>query len=280
MARRAAFASILVSSLLVAASLLAADQAKGTYHFGQTRFAVTDALYYQKETADPMKPLDVVMLTDFTIDRQNVIDAIDGPSALAGQVNRSEKGNFVVLTFPGDKECHVFALLGATQQQIEVSGVLDAKKNAANHISGTCRTDGPQKMFDDEYDFLLSYDLPLTPIPKPTKLGAGGGDPGAALVAVVKAIQANDWKVAQLHVRQGEVPETAPKGEELKSWFESLALNYPKSAAVTGGLMKGNVALLDITGTDREGKKIHGQFSMQKVGDDWRVVEQSLYFAE
>jgi hypothetical protein len=59
-----------------------------------------------------------------------------------------------------------------------------------------------------------------------------------------------------------------------------MALNYPKTASVTGGLIKGDHASVDMVGTDREDHKIRGTFTMKKVGADWRVVDQELYNME
>ena len=67
------------------------------------------------------------------------------------------------------------------------------------------------KMFDDVYEFRLSYDLPMTAIPKPTVLPAGGGEPGAVYATLVKAIQVNDWTAAHAKLPPDQVPETKPK---------------------------------------------------------------------
>ena len=96
-------------------------------------------------------------------------------------------------------------------------------------------------------------------------------------IALISAIRTADWDAAHLHLRQDEVPKTAPKASEMKSYFDGLALNYPKSAAVTGGLIKGDQAQLEIAGTNNEGKKIKGDLLKKKVAGNWRVVDMSLY---
>jgi hypothetical protein len=133
-------------------------------------------------------------------------------------------------------------------------------------------------MFDDAYDFRLPYDLAVTAIAKPTPVPADGGDPGKAYVALVKAIQSSDWNVAHLHLSKEQMPDPKPKADDLKNYFEGLALNYPKTAKVTGGLMKGNFANIEIHGTDHDGKKIKGFVAMKKLSGQWTVLDQSLYF--
>jgi hypothetical protein len=135
-------------------------------------------------------------------------------------------------------------------------------------------------MFDDVYDFNLSFDVPITPIPKPATLAAGGGEPGAAYSALVKAIQNTNWDVASLHLEEDSVRNGKPKASEMKEYFHGIGLNYPKQANVTGGRLKGDRALIEITGIDRDGKKIRGMVAMKKAGGNWRVVDQTMYFTE
>jgi hypothetical protein len=53
----------------------------------------------------------------------------------------------------------------------------------------------------------------------------------------------------------------------------ALVLLY---GTVTGGLMKGAEAQLQIAGTSYEGKKITGDRAMKKVAGNWRVIDMSL----
>lgn len=58
---------------------------------------------------------------------------------------------------------------------------------------------------------------------------------------------------------------------------KGLSLNYPKSATITAGLIKGDQAHLEIAGTNNEGKKIKGDVLMKKAAGNWRVVDMSFY---
>ncbi|MHB0971598.1 MAG: nuclear transport factor 2 family protein, partial [Thermoanaerobaculia bacterium] len=177
-------------------------------------------------------------------------------------------------------KCEVNAFLGESSQQLGLGSDFPASTSGstASRAKGVCATKNPGKMFDDSYDFRLPFDVPLTAIPKPESLPSGGGEPGRALASLVKAIQENDFKTARLHLRTREVPGTPPPQSELKEFFDGLALNYPGSITVTGGLIKGDRATLEMKGTDREGKKLKGTFTMKKIAANWRVVEQYLYF--
>lgn len=242
------------------------------FHFGKVRFEPVDALAYQQDSVT------IVALTSYKIDRDGVLAAIDPVNALYAQAG--ERGSFVLVRVLAPDRCSVSGFLAETQQQLDLGSFTGQSKVSPATVTGNCATDKPQKMFDDEYDFNLSYDVPITAIPKPTALPAGGGEPGAQYVQLLKAIAAADWDVAHLHTADGELPDTKKKVSE-SNYFQNLALNYPKpSSTVTGGLMKGDRAQLDIKGTNHDGRNVTGVVAMKKVGSDWRVVDQQFFGTE
>lgn len=250
-----------------------------TFHYGAVTFQPTDSMAFVVDSNDPAKPVTVIAMTDFKIDRADVIAAIEPSGSLVQQAGNGG-GNvvFVRLSKPG--KCGIAGYLGKRANQFDFgdSFTLKPAQSTAAHVAGNCATTTPGKIFDDAYDFNLSYDTPVTDIPKPTKLAAGGGDPGAAYSALVKALQSQTWDVASAHVEEESVSRGKPKtAADMKEWFHAIGLNYPKEATVTGGSMKGDRAFVDITGKGNDGKGIHGTVAMKKVGGNWRVVDQSLY---
>jgi hypothetical protein len=268
--------------ILATTTSLAADGAKGTFHFANIQFEPVDALAYQDTSGDPAKPLTVVLLANFKIDRAAALNAIDTPGALIEQSAKTDGAAFLVLRVVSKERCGIYAFLNQAQRQIDLSNTFAAKgvTVTASRVAGECATTKPEKMFDDTYDFHLSYDVPMTAIPKPTTLASGGGDPGAVYAVLVKAIQAADWNAAHLLLPPDQVPETKPKPSEMKGYFHDLGLNYPKTANVAGGLMKGDSARIEISGTNSEGKKIKGTVAMKKIASGWQVVDQSFYGAD
>lgn len=258
----------------------AADTAKGMFHFGKVRFEPADALAFQEARKDA-PPLTIVAVTNFKIDRPAVMEAINTAGALFAQAAQRETGAVVFVRVNSPERCGAGGFLAQTQQQIDLGDSFPAKSSVGQaRVSGECHTAKPGKMFDDEYEFRLSYDLPLAAIPKPTPLPSGGGEPGTQYAALIKAIQAADWNAAYLHLREDEVPQTRPKASEMRDYFHGVGLNYPKTVTVTGGLIKGDRANLDIRGTDHDSKKITGVVALKKTAGQWRVVEQNLFFAE
>ena len=265
---------------LGASSVFAADVAKGTFHFGPIKFEPVDAIAYQVEGRDG-KPLTLIAFTDFKIDRQGVLDAINTDSALIGQINENQKGSYVVVRLTAPNRCGLGGLVGDGAKQIDLGDNFAAKvSQGVSRVAGDCSTTTPGKMFDDTYDFHLTFDQPLMTIPKPTPLPPGGADPGKAYATLIKAIQAADWNAAYQHLRTDEVRGTKPKASEMKEYFHDVALNYPKTVNVTGGLIKGDRAHLEIKGTNYEDKKIRGVVVLRKYGDNWRVLENDFYFEQ
>ena len=256
--------------LVLAASPVLADS--GKFHFGKVTFEPADVFAYQTEEA---KPQTIVVFTSYKIDRPAVLAAINTPGAFVMQ--SGEKGSFVLARLTAPDKCSVSGWLAPTAQQIDV-GTVAGKTTAStsSRVAGECWTAKPGKMFDDAYDFHLTYDAPITAIPKAAKLAAGGGEAGAAYLALLKAIQTSNWDTAHGALPPDQSPAQKPK--DLKFYFEGLALNYPKTAAVDGGLMKGDRANIDIHGIDHDSKKIKGVVALKKVNGLWQVQEQNLYF--
>jgi hypothetical protein len=263
-------ATLLCLSLLIGAHLAADTTTKSTFHFGNVRFEPVDVLAYHD-------PRTIVAFATFKMDRSALAAAIDPLQSLLEQ--SGESGNFVVVRRLSPDRCDVSAFLTEARQIGFGSSPGKTVPSTAGGVAGECFTTKPGKMFDDEYDFRLSYDVPITPIPTPTTLLAGGGEPGSQYVALLKAIQAADWNAAHLHVREGELPKTKKEASE-SNYFESLVMNYPTAATVVSGLMKGDKAQLEIGGTSHDGRKIKGIVALKKVGNDWRVVDQSFYGVE
>jgi hypothetical protein len=274
--------SLIALLMLAATTAFAADGAKGAFHFGAIQFEPVDAFAYQETTDDPAKPLPIVMLANFKIDRAAVVNAINTPGALIEQAANTKDGAFLLVRVVSAQRCGVFAFLNQAQRQIDLSNTFAAKGVTVtpSRVAGECATTKPEKMFDDAYDFHLSYDVPLTAIPKPTTLAAGGGEPGAVYAGLVKAIQAADWNAAHLLLPPDQVPQTRPKPSEMKGYFHDLGLNYPKTVNVAGGLLKGDHAAIDISGTNNEDKKIKGTVAMKKTASGWQVIDQNFYGAD
>lgn len=271
---------LLIFALFLTAQL-SADTIKGSFRFGKVKFEPVDAFAYQADVEGEKAPMTIVAMTSYKIDRAAVLGAIDPVQSFYAQTGGGT-GNFVLVRIVAPDRCSVYAGLTTGERPQDINlGKFPAKNttSSATRITGDCFMKAPEKMFDDEYEFHLTYDVPVTPFPKPSPLAAGGGDPGTQYAALVKAIQASDWDAAHLHVADGELPATKKKVSE-SNYFEGLRANYPKTVTVTGGLIKGDRAQLDVRGTNHDGRNITGVVMMKKNGSDWRVLDQQFYGTE
>lgn len=269
------------AALLAAAHAAGADTIGGMFQFGSILLTPKDSLAYTMEGKGPGKPVTVVIITDFTIDRAAALAAIDTAGGIMGQILTQQSGNAVFVTLATEGQCGLSAFLGGYHSVgLGESFTATTKAAGPSRVAGSCATDKPGKIFDDAYEFRLTYDVALTAIPPPTALGAGGGEPGAAYLSLVQAIQAADFPTARRHLPDHEIPAQAPTTAELKHYFYGLGLNYPKTAKVTGALVKGDVARADIEGVNYEGKKIKGGVSLKRSNGVWRVIEQGFFYTE
>jgi hypothetical protein len=252
----------------------------GELQFGKARVVPTDGFAYVHDGDDPKKPVTVVMLADFPIDRAAAVAAIDPESALADQVNARGAGSYLVVTQSAPDECAVGGFLAATGGQIGVHGKLQPPKPASGRVTGACATTAPTKLFDNTYEFHLAYDLALTPVPGTMAAPPGGGEPGAAYMALLRAIAAADWPTAKVLLPPADMPMAEPKPADQKAFFAAVASNYPHAVKVADGVLKPERALLHITGLDRDGKKVRGNVALKLEAGKWRVTEQSIFFVD
>jgi hypothetical protein len=272
----------LLAAFTVPAPTGFADEASGTFRFDKTTFHPIDAVAYRQPGKDPSKPVTLITLADFKIDRQNLIDSIDTANALANQAlqqaAKKQGGNVVTVTLLPADRCDLTGFLGEGQQELSlIQFKSKTASSSPDRVSGECVTPELQHFAEKTYEFRLKYDVPFMTIPKPTTLPAGGGEPGQAFSALVVAIESADWNGAHNRLQEQEVPSDPPKGAELKKYFKTIGRNYPKKAVVTGGLTKGPNAVLTITGTDQDGAAIHGDVMMKKTATGWRVKDLTLY---
>lgn len=102
------------------------------------------------------------------------------------------------------------------------------------------------------------------------KLPADGGEPGKAYMDFLKALQQKNLSV----IRTMAPPKIAKKSDsELLMVVEFLDGMTPKDLKITEGYIKGEAAVLYVTGTE-DGEKQYGTIPLNKAGKHWIVGEQ------
>lgn len=149
-------------------------------------------------------------------------------------------------------------------------GKVEMVKNDDRRVEGRYRTEKPDSFFDKtyEFDFRFAVDL-LGGSLEGTALPAGGGDPGKAYLAYVKALQKPDIKALKSLT-------TADNQGSFDLWedkdFLKLARSMElKEAKVTSGLQKGSIAALEVTGKNFDGDAMGGRIYLRQEGGAWKV---------
>src|SRR5512141_1585114 len=86
------------------------------FHFGDVRFQPSDTIAF---VVDGEEPLTLVAMTDFKIDRAEVLAAIDPGNSLVQQAANASK-NVVFVRLPKAGKCGLAGYLGKNSQQIDL----------------------------------------------------------------------------------------------------------------------------------------------------------------
>lgn len=97
-------------------------------------------------------------------------------------------------------------------------------------------------------------------------MGEGGGEPGLAYQAFLKSIADGDVKEYRKYL--SEEGTASFSDEEFTAGLPMLQAMTPVSVKILGGVIKGDTALLDITGQEN-GVERRGTVTMKKVGNGW-----------
>src|SRR5947208_423931 len=111
---------LLAASLLLSSPIYAAN-----FHFGKVKFEPVDTLAYQVEIPNA-KPVTLVALTNFKIDRAAVMEAIDPAGSLVEQA-AAKNVNVVIVRLIEPGKCGLAGYLGQTAQQIDLGESFPAK---------------------------------------------------------------------------------------------------------------------------------------------------------
>lgn len=115
----------------------------------------------------------------------------------------------------------------------------------------------------------LQFDAELWQAPKATPLPADGGAPGAAYLALVKAIQAGD-RAGILALQPKDRPQ--PSDAEFARMLPMMQATMPKKPQINGGKQFGDSAILSIVdGTAKE----PASAELRREGDRWVMVRAS-----
>ena len=144
-------------------------------------------------------------------------------------------------------------------------GEFKLSKNTDTRVEGRYRTLKAEPFFDKTFDFDLKFAADvLAGSLAGTALPAGGGDPGKTLQAYLKAVGKKDMAGAKKFAL-----------DEYASMAEYAREMELQQATVSGGLVKGTRAALDVAGKTFGGDKVRGRVFLVQEGGAWKVANRS-----
>ena len=129
--------------------------------------------------------------------------------------------------------------------------------------------------------FEVALNVPVMSDDHGTALPAGGGAPGAAYLAYHAALVKRDRAALKplLSLDRQQTWADAEKKGQVEKFVEYLADEHPdKSVRVVQGFVKGNTAVLLVTGDSVAGK-LAGEVLLMKEKDAWHVDDELMDLA-
>ncbi len=268
---------------LLAAGPIAADSVSGEFVLDGKAYKPTEvAAFRVRDQFNPRQFQTYVMLTTKAVDREAIRNSID-PYTTAINDAAVMNDDYLSLHVDADGETSINAHVGGTQY-IDTSGKMMGQQGS---LSATCATntsarvvcnvktqkpvkpmDGPSWTVDVNFDSEVFTTPPGKPIAK------GGGAPGAALLALRKAIAGNDLAAITALLTKDEASDyqrdyNTPE-ENLANAKSMLDILVPKQPKVIGGEMKSDtLAILEVEGVPYEGSKMLYLVEMHLEDGKW-----------
>jgi len=236
------------------------------------------AAYETHDQRDARKIAIEVVLSEEPIDVAEAAAELDPHTNVINQKALRDH-NYVLLWVRPDNDVSMNATYSETMTQyVEMTGsrmTADMTTNTRDKVAGRIFSPKPLKTMDgDEYTIDLKFSTEVTHPPAGTKLPADGGEPGKALKALQAAIAKKSWdgiksNVSAKNVESFDESYRTPK-ENLDDAIQTLGFWLPKKPGkITGGELRGDVAILNMEGELFENQNALFLVRMIKEKDRW-----------
>ena len=236
------------------------------------------AAFETRDQRDARKRAVEVVLSEEPVDLTEAIGELDPHTSVINQKALMDH-NYVLLWVRPGNDVSMNATYSATMTQF-IETTSDRMKaeltvNTLDRVAGRIFSTKPLKTMDGEtYSINLTFSTAVTHPPAGTKLAAGGGEPGKAFDALQTAMAGKNWDGIQSNVTTkrlasfNDADRTAK--ENLEDALQTLGMFLPKKPGkITGGELRGDVAILDLEAELFEGQNGLFQIRMIKTGDRW-----------
>jgi hypothetical protein len=276
-----AMAKLRVALLALLPSLAMANAwAGGGGHFrlGENRIDAKYAIAVASDEGHGDAPRVLVYLGDFPLDAGKVAAAFDPEDEVRAELGDRAGGYVRVCINADGAECGMFFNRRQPDDSFNTSGygTFELKRHDDDRVAGNWALKEPESFFDQTYDFDLSFDVAVTPLPG-APLPADGGEPGAAYREWLAALAKGDVSALR-RLGGSEYAYRFPEDDasQVKESIKDLRDGTPLQAKILRGLVDGDRAVLWVEGGDRDDILRAGRVRMQREEGAWRFVEADL----
>jgi len=220
-----------------------------------------------------------LLLSEVAVNPTEMQGVLD-PHMIAINLDALRDRNYILLFIRDDGWVGMNATFskGMTQFLNDTVGGLKAEftTRTPTRIEGHLFSPAPLRSMDGTtYTVDLRFGVDVAPPPAGTALPAGGGDPGKALTAFLAASQKKNWAA----IKAGASPDALKMFDKsyntpaenaddaadlLKAWIPL------EKMTITGGQLRGNVAVLDVEGELFPGQLGLSLVQLVKTGAGWQ----------
>lgn len=184
----------------------------------------------------------------------------------------------------GKLEVYSQSIMFSAEAAGNVSGgdypAIDITGMESDLVSGRIWHAKPQKVFDDSFQFDLTFSAPLSDPDAPTIIGsplpAEGGAPGQAYLTWTKTIHAGDMEMLKsIMTAEMAAQFDGVSPEETRKEIAFMQDMTPTDNKIIGGSSDGKTAVLQTEGLI-DGEPVAVEVTMTKMGDVWVLTNVSM----
>lgn len=268
---------------LLPAAAAAADF--GSLTVDGKKMALTSACAYTPrfDTQGWGKPEVTLLLASAPIDCAGATGWVTPDNGAFDQVVRKDRGSMVSISFtPGLKLGRVSVYgVGYTLGHDTCEGCVAQAAYAGAGFKGAVKTAAPLTVGGNTpIAFDVRFDLPKPGAPAAGEKLAGGGEPGKAYLAYLKAYAAGDYEALQKLRPEGKAEEDWGYYEPAERKGAIQGENKPKTAKILDAWKTGNHATLvvEVAHPFDPAEKTKAAVGLWFDGTGWRVLEERMDF--
>jgi hypothetical protein len=260
-----------------------AQTASGTFKVDPNGGSITpnvSAAYIVRDQFNPREKQVEVILSSTPVDVAKAAADLSPHTTVINDPALKDT-NYVLVWISRDGKVSMNATFSKTMTQYlertDGGGTFKAElsTNTAEKVAGRIFTPAPVKTRDGStYSVDLTFSATVTKAAAGTALAAGGGEPGKALSAFFAARDKKDWPALKAALSpsaaQRFVKSYNDDKENLTDMLDTLNFWLPaKDAKITGGMLMGETAVLDVEGTLASGVKALSLVRLIKTASGW-----------